>query len=955
MEKTRFRRTRIAALALLGAVALYGVVGAFVVPPIARAQLEKKLGEQLGRRVTLDKLAIAPYTLEAEARGLRIYERDGRNVFASFDVLNVDGDIASLYHRAPVVDALRLGGLRVHLVREDATRYNFSDIMERLSQAARARPAKEPAEPVRFAASGIRLFDSSIDFDDRVLQAKHSMSELRIAIPFISNLPTHARDRVRPSFAALIDGSPLQLSGEALPFGKTVSSRFDIDVKGLDLARYLGYLPADLPARAETGKLDAKMALRFSQATGAQPAIDVTGTANVRDVSVTSQDGPLGRFASLFIDIESLDPLGGRAKVRTVTLEDAQALQGAWKLPSTQVRDLGLDLKSHTIHVAALTTTQGELAVTRRADGSIEVPHIRTDPNSPRWNVAVDNVALSSYAFDVRDATAKPEFKQRVVVAELNAHDLRTENGFKGATRASLRVDGGGTVDVDSTFALQPLEVSARIDARSIDAVPLRAYMNLFPAVHLKSALASASGQVKLSSVDGALRVSYDGTAQVDRFDAWDSINREDLLNWKRIKATGVKLEIAPRAPMKLAVADIDVDGAYSRIVVTPQGKLNVQQLMRGTTADPQPAETAGPPAAASREIRIDRIRFAGSRLNFTDHYIRPNYTADVKDVHGSVKSLSSDPATRASVVLQGSWDGSSPVLIAGKVNPLAGDLFLDIAAKGEDIDLTQLTAYSRRYAGYEIDGGTLSLDVKYHVADGKMEGRNRILVDHLALGKKVDSPDATSLPVAFIVSLLQDKDGRINLMLPISGSLDDPKFDIGAVIGQMFSSSMSKAESSPFSMLAAAEGDDGDNGASGEDLAYVQFEPGASQLAADSRAKLDRLAKLLQDRPGLKLALNPGDVGPEDLEALKAAAMKRRLEQAPKDLSKEAREKLAQQPVEVTPEERRALAEGRLAQVKAYLTADSRLPADRVVLATSTPGDKARKPAPRRVVFALR
>jgi len=948
----RFRRTRIVVASLLGVVAAYGVVGAFVVPPVARGMIETRLGERLGRHVTLDKLAIAPYSLQAQAKGLRVYERDGRNVFASFDSLDLDADIVSLYHRAPVLDELKLGGLRVHVVREDATRYNFSDILERLEAAARAHPAKNPEEPMRFSASGVRVVDSSIDFDDRVQHATHRVGDVRLAIPSISNLPTHVKDRVQPSFAATIDGSPVELTGEALPFEKTVSTRFNIDVHALDLKRYLGYLPADLPARAESGVLDAKMALRFSQAPGAQPAIDLAGTASVRDVAVATPDGPLARFASLAVDLESLDPLGGRARVRSITLQDAQALEGAWKLPSAQAQGLALDLKSRTVHVASVATAKGALAITRNADGTVTMPRVKTDPSSPKWNVAVDSVAVTDYTFDVRDATTKPEVRQKVVVAELQARDLRTENGFQGATRASLRVGSGGTVEVDTTFALEPLQVDAKIDARSIDTVPLRAYMNYFPGVQLKSALASAAGRVKLASVDGATRISYDGTAEMARFDAWDSINREDLLNWKRIKASGVKLELAPRSPLRLAVADIDVDSAYSRIIVTPEGKLNVQQLMRETPANAQPAETPGPPAAASRDIRIDRIRFADSRLNFTDHYIRPNYTADVKGVHGSVTQLSSDPATRASVVLQGSWDGSSPVLIAGRVNPLAGDLFLDVAAKGEAIDLTHLTAYSRRYAGYEIDGGTLTLDVKYHVEGGKMEGRNRILVDHLALGKKVEGPDATSLPVAFIVSLLQDKDGRINLMLPISGSLDDPKFDIGAVIGQMFSSRMAKAESSPFSMLAAADGEDS---ASGDDLAYVQFAPGSADLTDESRAKLDRLAKLLTDRPGLKLALNTGDVGREDLEALKAAALKRRMDEAPKDLSKEAREKLAQQPVEVTDEQKTALLQGRVEQVKAYLTAESRLPAERVVLAAQATGQKARPPAPQRVVFALR
>jgi hypothetical protein len=506
-------------------------------------------------------------------------------------------------------------------------------------------------------------------------------------------------------------------------------------------------------------------------------------------------------------------------------------------------------------------------------------------------------------------------------------------------------------LQVASNFTLAPLEVKARVEARDIDLAPFRAYMTTFPAVQLKSGRASAAGDVTLTAANGATHITYAGSAQVDRFATWDSINREDLLNWKRVRASGVQLDYGTSGPLKLAVADMDVDGAYSRIFVSPQGRLNVQQLMNATADEPSPPPSAGPPAAAKRDIRVDRIRFNASRLNFTDHYIRPNYSADVGALHGSVKGLSSDPKSRATVVLEGRWDGSSPVMIAGTVNPLAGDLFLDIGAKGEGIDLTKLSTYSARYAGYRIAGGSLSLDVKYHVEGGKLQGRNRILVDQLTLGEKVDSPDATSLPVAFLINLLKDKDGRINLVLPISGSLDDPKFDVMAVVSQLFSRPLEKAQTSPFSVLAGASGDDA--GASGDDLAFVEFAPGQDTLTAPAQAKLERLAKLIAEHPAVKLAIAPGPITAQDQQALKESAVQRALAAAPKDLPKEARAQIAQS-VEVTPQDLQALATRRLDRVKAFFAAGPQL-GERVVVsaepAKAAPGARDAS----RVDFALR
>ena len=946
----RARVARHAALALLGLVAAYGVLGAFVAPPLARKAIVARLQDALGRPVQLDAVHANPYTLQVRATGLRILEPDGKAAFASFDTLDVDGSASSFLHLAPVIDAARLAGLHVHVVRRDDGRYSFDDIVARLAAASKRKAASGREEPARFSVGNVQLDGGSIDFDDLPAHATHRVSDLRLAIPLVSNLPTHRKDRVRPSFSASVNGSPLRLVGDALPFEDTIRTHFTLDLQGVRLERYLAYLPPDLPVKLDRGTLDAKVALRFSQAPGRDPAIDLAGTAALTDVAASTAEGALAQARRIEAQVASADPLHGSVKLDALRVEGVAAMAGQWTVAKAAARDIDADLRTRAIRIGSFESEGGKLALEREPGGAIAMPRVPASGPSAPWKVALAKATVTGYDVALRDRTLKGAPTQRVSIARLEANDVTTDHGGTGQALVQASLDRGGRLEGKATFALEPLEVKATVDARGIDLVPARAYMAHFPSVELKSALASAKGTVVLQDRGGKLRVAYDGDAQVERFATFDTLNREDLLNWRRVKTSGIKLDLVPGAPLKLAIADVDVDGAYSRIFVNPEGKLNVQQLMDATEDEPDPPARTGPPPP--RDIRIDRIRFAGSRLNFTDHYIRPNYTADVGDVKGAVTKLSSDPASRATVMLAGTWDGSSPVVIAGTVNPLAGNLFLDIGAQAKEIDLTKLTAYSQRYAGYGIKQGRLTLDVKYHVDGGKMEGRNRILVDQLAFGDKVESPDATSLPVLFVVNLLKDKDGRINLELPVSGSLDDPHFEIGAVIAQVFGSHLAKAATSPFSLIAGAQGDD---------LGFVEFTPGEATLAPAAQAKLDSLVKVLQDRPGLKLEIEPATPSPQDVEALAAAALQKRLAAAPKDLSKEAREKLAKQPAEVSDADRAALAAARIEKVKAYLAAESRLGADRVVIASAAPspganGGSAPGPArASRVDFALR
>jgi hypothetical protein len=582
----------------------------------------------------------------------------------------------------------------------------------------------------------------------------------------------------------------------------------------------------------------------------------------------------------------------------------------------------------------------------------------------------------------------KPAATHHVAIAHVEARDLSTDKAAKATVLAKLGLDHGGALDVESTIALDPLVVEAKVDAKHIDLVPLRPYVQQFQTVKVKSALASAKGRVQLRGSGPNLRVAYAGSAELSKVASLDKVSNEDLLNWDSVRADGIAFSWGQNEPVNVAVGDVAVNKLYARVVVTPEGKINLQQLKLATPDDPAPTPQAKEDLKP-RNVRIDRVAFVDSRLNFTDHYIKPNYTADVGELNGTVTKLSSDPAARGVVDLKGSYDKSSPVIIAGTINPLSGELFLDIGAKGKDIELPSLSAYSLRYAGYPIKTGKLTLDVKYHVEDGKLDGRNNILLDQLTFGDKVEGPEATKLPVLFAVNLLKDANGKINLELPIKGSLEDPEFDMGALIGQVVSNLLKKALTSPFQLLAAAFGGDsgaGGKASTGEDLAYVAFEPGAVEASEAERAKLDRVTKALLARPGVKIEMAPHVDAEKDTMALKRAALHARLGEgdypklvkaayekqiaaetaAKPDANKEKADKEKPAPptleqmearlMEKTPlgdDALKGLAARRAEWVKGYLTAQGRLPAERVLAASTDGGAAAAKES--RVDFTLK
>ena len=209
--------------------------------------------------------------------------------------------------------------------------------------------------------------------------------------------------------------------------------------------------------------------------------------------------------------------------------------------------------------------------------------------------------------------------------------------------------------------------------------------------------------------------------------------------------------------------------------------------------------------------------------------------------------TLASDSTEPATMTLAGKIDDDAPVEIGGRLNPLAPKLFLDIKGSTKGVDLPRLTPYSVKYAGYPIVKGKLSMDVSYKIEDEKLNANNHLFLDQLTFGEKVESPTATKLPVLLAVSLLTNSKGEIDINLPISGTLNDPKFSIGGIIIQVIVNVLTKIVTAPFALLASAFG-------GGEELGYVEFAAGSAMLAAEQTKRIDTLAKALNERPALKV-----------------------------------------------------------------------------------------------------
>jgi flagellar motor protein MotB len=453
---------------------------------------------------------------------------------------------------------------------------------------------------------------------------------------------------------------------------------------------------------------------------------------------------------------------------------------------------------------------------------------------------------------------------------------------------------------------LEPLNSNLALDVKNISIRALQPYFTDKVKIDVTRGTVSTAGNLTLAKdKKNELVIKYSGKAYVNNLATIDKAQSNDFLKWKALSFDQIQTGFNP---FFLRIKTISLNDFYSRFIINPDKTTNIQDIMSDESKKKQGEKESSAksvekkqdkkPSEKPADIKIGKIMFRGGKIDFSDKNIKPNYMANMLNLTGSITGLSSQDMTRADVALKGNLGHGSPIDIAGKINPLAKDLFADIKISFKDIELSPVTPYTNKYLGYPIIKGKLNFDVAYLVDKRKLDSQNKVTIDQLTFGDKVESPDAIKAPVTLAVSLLTDRNGQINLDVPVSGSLDDPKFRVWPIIWQVIVNLITKAVTSPFALIASLTG-------GGEELSFIEFDYGNAVVTDENRKKITLIGKALYERPALKLDIE-GYVDPvNDKAGLKNEELNRRIKTLKlKEILSKGGEQIALEQIQLTPQE---------------------------------------------------
>jgi len=835
------------------------------------------------------------------------------------------------------LEALTLDGVRVDAARGPDGAINFAQLGGKPAPAE-AKPAKpDPTptakpKPLDVAISKLQLANSSVHWRDATTQpaADLTLEDLRgdVAVRTLGAPTTFDVG------AKLAQGGTLNVKGNTSL--EKSNGELELKLDGVKLAGVGPYLRQAGAPQLQNGALsaDGKVALDFGPDKFNVRAEPLTATlADVSMAPASGKDTAL-RAKLLRADVKSFD-----LAARTIALNEVRA------------DGLQLDALRKKDGTTTLTLLDSPQPIAAKP---VTPPAKANAPAEKPWAVTVQTLKLDNSAVGFEDQTNAHPVKVRVEPLNVVVQNASSDLGKPVNVQINAGLGSKGKLDVRGDVVPQPLKADLRVNSQNLSLAGFDPYLDKSLNAAITSALLTMDGRLVLNQ-GKALTVNYQGNATLGNVRLQDRVSSDDFLRWRSLSLNRIQANYDGNTP-HVRVGAVALSTFYARIIINPNGRLNLQDIRvqpeeeRRSLTQAQPAQapasapaatpasapasavvaTAPVPKAGGADLRIDAITLQDGNIRFTDNFVKPNYTANLTAIGGNVGTISTAAnQTPAEVTLRGSVDGTAPVDIHGKVNPLAPTAFVDLTAKADGVELTNLTPYSAKYAGYPITKGKLTMDLHYLLDHGKLTADNHIFIDQLTFGDRVESKDATNLPVRLAVALLKNSRGEIDVRVPVSGSLDDPQFSIGGVILRAFVNLIARAVTAPFSLLASAFG-----GGGGEELGYIEFDPGTSSISQASVAKMDKLATALKDRPALKVDI-VGRVDPEfDRDGLRREAVNRQIrEQKLKDAGD-----AAEADTTVKPEEENKYLE------RAYKAAKFPKPRNVIGLAKSLPPDEMRK-----------
>jgi len=871
------RRRRLTAW-IAGCLLFYTVFGFLLLPWIVRSVATRRLARELDRPVAIRSVRINPYSFACSVRGLLIQDKDGEP-FASWDEVYVNFQLASFFGKPWVFKRVSATNIYVRAQMNRDYTFNFSDL---IAKFAALPHSDKPSKPLALRIDQLEIGGARASFTDMTPRNpfRRVVGPLEITL---NNFHTDPDSRNPYSFVGSTDaGESFAWSGQ---FSLApVRSSGEVTFSGFSIAKYAPLFEDLIRFEVKDGVIDGQSTYQFTM-TPSNVVAAVTNTGFRLASLKLAEKGS----ADNLVELEEFSVHGVAADTASRRLEIGEVNVSGGRFEVKRARDETVNLVELSGPPPEVTNAPGGLLVLMRAATNAFDALLRS---TNLWSGTVHQFDLTNCSLRWEDLVNSRPVKVSVDDLALTARHLSNVPGSNATAVLSLKWNTNGAVRVDTSISISPPEAQVMLSFKDLELRPLDPYLEPYLNLYIINSKVGMDGRLKMAlGSNGLPDVNFQGEARMDDFATVDSRMTEDLVKWKSVQVSGLEANLQPPS---VAIERILVIEPFARVAVETNRELNLMAALKmGTTNDlasaqppvqPPPAtpkKKGGGPgqrlgtmlrqslssatnAGGGVKITVASIVVSNAFVQFTDRSLQPPVNVSLQELDGTILGISSDELKRAEIHLVGKANRTGPIEINGKINPLSQNSPTELQVVFHDVDLSPTSPYAGKFLGYRLNRGKLDLQVNYEISQRQVKAKNLLVLNQFTLGEKVDSPDATSLPVRLAIALLKDRNGKIEINVPIEGNLDDPQFHYGKVVSRVFVNLITKMVTSPFAALGALFG------GKGEEVSYQDFAPGSVEPQAAGAEKLQALIHGLEERPGLQLEIEGSSEPAADREALR-------------------------------------------------------------------------------------
>ncbi len=675
-------------------LAVFALLGFFAVPPILRSVLTKQLTAALHRDVIIREVRVNPFTLSATFRGLAVKEPKGPETFAAFEELYVNLEGASLFRWAVVVKEFRLTKPFIRVVRRLDESYNFSDLL----------PGREPqpgaaaqSKPQRFSINNIQIVDGGADFQDEAVQKTHTVRELRVGIPFISNIPSQVETFVQPGLAVLVNGTRYALEGKTKPFADSQETTLDINIAGLDLPYYFAYVPRDLlNFTLLSGRLEAKLAVIFVRRQPEGQTLTIKGDIGLRDLAVDDTRGsPVIRIPQLGVGVASIEPLVRKVHLASVSLQS----------PALTVRRE----KTGTTNLETLLPKQAP---------SQPPPGKAPEPPGGDLVLDVDEISIAGAKVLFSDLFTRMPFKTTLDPVDVKVLQVSNRPEAKGTYSLTMKTEAKEDIALEGSLSLTPLLVDGKVEAKSIPLKKYAPYYYELVRFDLESGKLDVSSSYRYAQRNGDPEVrASEAAISLSGLRLKTRNTNQEFLN---IPALTIKNAVLDLSHRDVTIGSLSTQRGIVLVSRSHEGDVNLANLLpraaaavSSLAAGPEAGTPRATPAEPERPwvVKAGAVSVNQYRIQVTDEAPHEPVSLVVEDVNLKAQNLSTaqNQTGKASLALRLSNGTFSSEGSVG-LTPVVADL--QLALKEVDI---------RPFQPYFTDR------VKVTVAEGRVSTTGRL------------------------------------------------------------------------------------------------------------------------------------------------------------------------------------------------------------------------------------